>query len=89
VNLIWVFNRPCYFPFRGHGSTITIDDTDLSEETLANDICDVIENFTQSFGNSSPDVVLVGHSMGGALAVHAALAEKPIANLVRPSVIII
>ncbi len=28
------------------------------------------------------DVILVGHSMGGALAVHAALGEKPIPNLV-------
>ena len=72
-----------FVTFSGHGNTTTVDDTDLSEETLANDICDVIENVAQSFGNSSPDVVLVGHSMGGALAVHAALAEKPIPNLVR------
>jgi pimeloyl-ACP methyl ester carboxylesterase len=28
------------------------------------------------------DVVLVGHSMGGALAVHTALAEKAVPNLV-------
>ena len=29
------------------------------------------------------DVILVGHSMGGALAVHTALGEKPVNNLVR------
>ena len=67
---------------------MTIDDSDLSEETLATDICDVIERVTENFENTSPDVVLVGHSMGGALAVHAALAEKPIANLVRQSIVL-
>lgn len=67
---------------RGHGNTTTIDDLDLSTETLANDIIDVIEDVVISRNAQNVDVVLVGHSMGGALAVHAALQERPIGYLV-------
>lgn len=55
---------------------------DLSAETLANDIIDVIEYVVRSKNSENVDVVLVGHSMGGALAVHAALQERPIGYLV-------
>ena len=37
--------------FRGHGNSTTIDDTDLSATTLANDICDVIEIIVDGFGD--------------------------------------
>ncbi|XP_015109632.1 protein phosphatase methylesterase 1 [Diachasma alloeum] len=52
---------------RGHGDTHTTNDEDLSAETLATDVAAVIEAVTEN----NP-VVLVGHSMGGAVAVRAA-----------------
>jgi pimeloyl-ACP methyl ester carboxylesterase len=76
----------CYFNslklFRGHGNTTTTDDSDLSAETMSNDIIDVIESIVSSRDSPNVDVILVGHSMGGALAVHAALQERQIGYLV-------
>ncbi|GAB6022521.1 hypothetical protein CHUAL_006628 [Chamberlinius hualienensis] len=54
---------------RGHGSTITSDDNDLSAEVMANDVGAVVNNV---FGSDNPSIILVGHSMGGAIAVHTA-----------------
>ncbi len=70
---------------RGHGDSRTGDDGDLSSDTLADDVCRVAEKVAPS-SSGSPHVMLVGHSMGGALAVHAALKER-IAGLVGICVI--
>lgn len=52
---------------RGHGDTRTTRDEDLSADTLASDVAAVIEAAT----DNNP-VILIGHSMGGAVAVRAA-----------------
>ncbi|XP_010245725.1 PREDICTED: protein phosphatase methylesterase 1 [Nelumbo nucifera] len=62
---------------RGHGKSITENDIDLSIETLCNDVLAVIKAM---FGDSPPAIVLVGHSMGGSVAVHVA-AKKEIRSL--------
>ncbi|XP_058450219.1 protein phosphatase methylesterase 1 [Malaya genurostris] len=54
---------------RGHGDTYTSNEDDLSAETLAQDIGDVLQNI---YGESSPPIILIGHSMGGAICVHVA-----------------
>ncbi|XP_058815831.1 protein phosphatase methylesterase 1 [Topomyia yanbarensis] len=54
---------------RGHGDTLTANEDDLSAETLAQDIGDVLQAM---YGESSPPVILIGHSMGGAICVHVA-----------------
>ncbi len=54
---------------RGHGDTKTADDRNLSAHTLADDVAAVAGKVVPPTAN----VVLVGHSMGGALAVHAAM----------------
>ncbi|XP_063981736.1 protein phosphatase methylesterase 1 [Diachasmimorpha longicaudata] len=59
---------------RGHGDTHTTNDEDLSAETLATDVAGVIEAVTEN----NP-VVLIGHSMGGAVAVRAAPLLKNLA----------
>ncbi|CAL4062911.1 unnamed protein product, partial [Meganyctiphanes norvegica] len=56
------------FDQRGHGDTRTSNDGDLSPETLSRDIANVCAAL---FGSTQPPTVLVGHSMGGAIAVHA------------------
>ncbi|EFJ23678.1 hypothetical protein SELMODRAFT_415578 [Selaginella moellendorffii] len=54
---------------RGHGSTRTSDDLDLSAETLCQDVLDVIRTM---YKNDPPSIVLIGHSMGGAIATRVA-----------------
>ena len=65
---------------RGHGSTRTADDRDLSLDTMAKDVADVCarlyrdddDDATNDDGNTNVQVVLVGHSMGGAVAARVA-----------------
>ncbi|XP_058090080.1 uncharacterized protein LOC131236713 isoform X2 [Magnolia sinica] len=62
---------------RGHGKSSTDNDVDLSIETLCDDVLAVLKTM---YGDSPPAIVLVGHSMGGSIAVHAA-AKKVIQSL--------
>uniref|UniRef100_R7WBN1 protein phosphatase methylesterase-1 n=1 Tax=Aegilops tauschii TaxID=37682 RepID=R7WBN1_AEGTA len=62
---------------RGHGKSSTSDDLDLSIETLTNDVIAVIRTL---YGDPPPAIILVGHSMGGSVAVHVA-ARRAIRNL--------
>ncbi|BES92825.1 Probable protein phosphatase methylesterase 1 [Nesidiocoris tenuis] len=52
---------------RSHGDTRTMDDSDLSIETLTSDVVTVI-NLVVPEGTP---IVLIGHSLGGSIAVHA------------------
>ncbi|KAI8898455.1 Alpha/Beta hydrolase protein [Globomyces pollinis-pini] len=59
------------FDCRGHGMNISDLDSnnsvlDLSLETLANDLRDII----QQYQTANQQVILIGHSMGGAVVVH-------------------
>lgn len=54
---------------RGHGHTKTADDSKMDVETLSNDVCDVIK----TWNTSGKGVILVGHSLGGSVAIHTAL----------------
>ncbi|KAK9270214.1 hypothetical protein L1049_025790 [Liquidambar formosana] len=62
---------------RGHGKSSTENDLDLSIETLCTDVLAVLKTM---YGDSPPSIVLVGHSMGGSVAVHVA-AKKALPNL--------
>lgn len=54
---------------RGHGSTKTDDEFNLSAETLSKDIGAVVQEL---YHNEPPPIILMGHSMGGAIAIHTA-----------------
>ncbi|EOY17099.1 PREDICTED: protein phosphatase methylesterase 1 [Theobroma cacao] len=62
---------------RGHGKSSTENDLDLSIETMCNDVFAVLKAL---YGDSPPAIVLVGHSMGGSVAVHVA-AKKTLRSL--------
>eukprot|EP00879_Flechtneria_rotunda_P005408 GHRR01005699.1.p1 GENE.GHRR01005699.1~~GHRR01005699.1.p1 ORF type:complete len:437 (+),score=84.88 GHRR01005699.1:148-1311(+) len=64
---------------RGHGETSTADDLDLSAQTMTGDIVQVWQALFGGSTNPTP-TLLVGHSMGGALAVWVG-AGKQIAGL--------
>ncbi|KAJ8280169.1 hypothetical protein GJAV_G00051370 [Gymnothorax javanicus] len=57
---------------RGHGDTKVKNCEDLSAETMAKDVGKVVEAL---YGENAPPIVMIGHSMGGAIAVHTAAAN--------------
>ncbi|XP_070053050.1 uncharacterized protein [Nicotiana tomentosiformis] len=67
---------------RGHGKSATQNDVDLSIEVLLKDtLCgDVFSVLKTMYGDAPPAIVIVGHSMGGAVAVHVA-AKKSLPSL--------
>ena len=58
---------------RGHGNSKTQNEDNLSAETQADDVVSVIK---QVFGSDPPQIILIGHSMGGAVAVHTAASDQ-------------
>lgn len=54
---------------RGHGDTKVVDSDNLSAEKMSRDVGDIINTL---YGANAPPVLLIGHSMGGAIAVHSA-----------------
>ncbi|XP_073314369.1 uncharacterized protein [Primulina huaijiensis] len=62
---------------RGHGKSSTGNDLDISIETMCNDVLAVLKTM---YGDSPPAIVIVGHSMGGSVAVHVA-AKKVLPSL--------
>lgn len=71
---------------RGHGKSSTENDMDLSVETLCNDVLAVLKTM---YGDSPPAIILVGHSMGGSVAVHVAAkrAVPSVAGLIVVDVV--
>ncbi|RPB19857.1 protein phosphatase methylesterase [Terfezia boudieri ATCC MYA-4762] len=58
---------------RGHGETVTGNDEDLSLTTLSNDLVEVVEATRAACGwEHMPDLILVGHSLGGAVVTEVA-----------------
>lgn len=55
---------------RGHGDSSTSNNQDLSAERLSSDVGNIIK---EMYGDEPPPIILVGHSMGGAIAVHTAI----------------
>ncbi|KAJ3217442.1 hypothetical protein HDU67_007912 [Dinochytrium kinnereticum] len=63
---------------RGHGRSESSDETDFSLKKLSNDLAEIIKNVS---GDTNPEVVLVGHSLGAAVVVEAATTPGMIKNI--------
>jgi protein phosphatase methylesterase 1 len=69
---------------RGHGETVvrspsggTDDLLDLTLDTLADDLVRVVELAKRKLGlGSLPGLILVGHSLGGAVVTHVAKSGR-------------
>ncbi|XP_043996246.1 protein phosphatase methylesterase 1 isoform X1 [Gambusia affinis] len=57
---------------RAHGDTKVKNPEDLSADTMAKDVGKVVEAL---YGENPPPIMMIGHSMGGAIAVHTASAN--------------
>eukprot|EP01103_Thecamoeba_quadrilineata_P014066 TRINITY_DN407_c0_g1_i1.p1 TRINITY_DN407_c0_g1~~TRINITY_DN407_c0_g1_i1.p1 ORF type:complete len:341 (-),score=66.42 TRINITY_DN407_c0_g1_i1:7-969(-) len=65
---------------RGHGATQTSNDKDLRTETLCSDIVRVVNLLFE--GKDFPPLLVVGHSMGGAIAAKVAPQLKKVCGLI-------
>ncbi|KAG2217120.1 hypothetical protein INT45_009337 [Circinella minor] len=65
---------------RGHGDTHTSNDNDFSLETMSQDLIQVIQELYKET-DKKPDLILVGHSMGGSVVVDVA-CKKQLSNVV-------
>ncbi|XP_034021048.1 protein phosphatase methylesterase 1-like isoform X2 [Thalassophryne amazonica] len=54
---------------RGHGATLVHQSDDFSTQTMS---CDVAHVIQACCGETTPPIVLIGHGVGGAIAVHTA-----------------
>ncbi|KAF8469562.1 Alpha/Beta hydrolase protein [Kalaharituber pfeilii] len=73
---------------RGHGQTVTDDDSDLSLETLSRDLVEVIEVTKEMCGwEKMPDLILVGHSLGGLGRLGRAVQGYAVLDVVEGSAI--
>ncbi|XP_061921768.1 protein phosphatase methylesterase 1-like [Entelurus aequoreus] len=52
---------------RGHGDTLVRQSDDFSTQTMSSDIANVVR---ACYGETPPPIVLIGHGVGGAIAVH-------------------
>ncbi|KAM8898230.1 protein phosphatase methylesterase 1-like isoform 3-T3 [Spinachia spinachia] len=63
---------------RGHGGTLVRQSDDYSTHTMSSDVANVIG---ACYGQTPPPIVLIGHGVGGAIAVHTA------SNMLLPSTV--
>ncbi|KAL3314778.1 Protein phosphatase methylesterase 1 [Cichlidogyrus casuarinus] len=69
---------------RGHGDTLCDDERDFSMETLSKYVLPPLNHFSSDlndiifslFPAEAPQIILVGHSMGGAIAINLAKSHK-------------
>ena len=77
------------FDMRGHGATTSDNEVDLSLTRLVKDAVFVLQGVQSTF--QTDQVLLVGHSMGGAIAVRTAAAaaalDLPVAGVVVVDVV--
>eukprot|EP01089_Gocevia_fonbrunei_P019308 TRINITY_DN6800_c0_g1_i1.p1 TRINITY_DN6800_c0_g1~~TRINITY_DN6800_c0_g1_i1.p1 ORF type:complete len:332 (-),score=42.90 TRINITY_DN6800_c0_g1_i1:33-1028(-) len=63
------------YDYRGHGSSSTANDTDLSLQTLSSDTILVLQHLYPE-DSPRPPLIVVGHSLGGSVAVDVVQSKK-------------
>eukprot|EP01095_Lingulamoeba_sp_RSL-Kostka_P008004 TRINITY_DN261_c0_g6_i1.p1 TRINITY_DN261_c0_g6~~TRINITY_DN261_c0_g6_i1.p1 ORF type:complete len:349 (+),score=101.60 TRINITY_DN261_c0_g6_i1:164-1210(+) len=80
------------FDLRGHGGSESEDESDLSKENLTNDIIEMIKYaYSTEDGENNLNVVIIGHSLGGSLAVNVVqnLLDNPQKNIIVKGLVVI
>lgn len=80
-----VYVKVAAIDIRGHGSTTTDNDEDLSIETLSRDIGLVCQRLIT---DEETRVILMGHSMGGSIAVHCSTSCQSLFHYLSGLVVI-
>lgn len=75
------------FDSRAHGESKCADETNLEADVQVEDAVAVVKKLFAGRGEDVPDVVIVGHSMGGAIAVRLA-ASRLLGDSVKGLVVI-
>ncbi|KAL3091369.1 hypothetical protein niasHS_007162 [Heterodera schachtii] len=61
---------------RNHGETEVKDGDDMSAESQVNDVCNIYRHFYGHDNSKYPPTILIGHSMGGAIAIRTAASGR-------------
>eukprot|EP00899_Mesostigma_viride_P015126 jgi/Mesvir1/23614/Mv18296-RA.1 len=69
-------NRILAPDLRGHGETHTDEDLNLASEVLVDDVVTLIAAMFEGDVKKAPPLVVVGHSMGGALAARVVASRR-------------
>uniref|UniRef100_A0A3Q0RN12 Protein phosphatase methylesterase 1 n=1 Tax=Amphilophus citrinellus TaxID=61819 RepID=A0A3Q0RN12_AMPCI len=64
-----VICRVLAMDLRGHGATLVHQSDDFSTQTMSSDVANVLR---ACYGETPPPIILIGHGVGGAIAVHTA-----------------
>lgn len=80
----------CLYIFSGHGETVVPEEQNLSIENLVEDMTGCIEQLLTLHKSilGNPNIILVGHSLGGAIATWIAAPVSRISSVIQALIVV-
>lgn len=80
----------CLYIFSGHGETVVPEEQNLSIENLVEDMTGCIEQLLTLHKSilGNPNIILVGHSLGGAIATWIAAPASRISSVIQALIVV-